>query len=406
MTNHSYDIVIVGGGMVGASLACALANEDVSIALIEAVSISTGQQPSYDDRGLALSLASQKIFNAFGLWPDIAVNANPIKHVHVSDKGRFGFVRLHADMLNLEALGYVVIARELGQALMSRVEQSDNIDFICPASVEQINHERTSVQLTLSNNDETQAISTRLLVVADGAHSRIRQQLGIETRSKHYGQTAIVSNITPEHAHEDTAYERFTESGPLAVLPHSQQRCVVVHSVHSEQVNDCMELDDEAFLQRLQERFGRRLGRFSKLGKRTAYPLLLIEPQEQVRDRIVLLGNSAHAIHPNGAQGFNLCLRDIAVLSEHLLAAIHAGDDPGNRSLLDAYVASRLPDQQRVIRLSDRLATVFSSQQSAFIAARNIGMLLTDLVPPLKRCVIQQGIGFWGRQATMLREVS
>lgn len=392
--------------MVGASLACALANEEISIALIEAVSTSTGQQPSYDDRGLALSLTSQRIFNALGLWPAIAVNANPIRHVHVSDKGRFGFVRLHADMLNLEALGYVVIARELGQALMSRVEQSDNIDFICPAQVEQINNERTGVRLTLANDTATQQLSARLLVVADGVHSRIRQQLGIETRSKHYGQTAIVSNITPEHAHEDTAYERFTNSGPLAVLPHSQQRCVVVQCVHSEQTNDYLGLDDEAFLQRLQERFGRRLGRFSKLGKRTAYPLLLIEPQEQVRDRIVLLGNSAHAIHPNGAQGFNLCLRDIAVLSEYLLAAVHAGDDPGNRSLLDAYVASRLPDQQRVIRLSDRLATLFSSQQPALIAARNIGMLLTDLVPPIKRRVIQQGIGFWGRQAAMLREVS
>ncbi len=397
-----YDIIIAGGGMAGASLACALANEETSIALIEAIPLKLDNQPSYDDRGLSLSLSSQRILKALNIWPQIAMNASPIRHIHISDRGHFGFVRLHAESVNLDALGHVVIAREFGQALISQIENVNNVEFISPSEVVEVKHEPDHVRLTLTYGNERKKLLGRLLVVADGVHSKIRDQLGINSQIKDYGQTAIVTNVSPERPHEDTAYERFTESGPLALLPHTQQRCVVVYAVPTEKTDNYLGLSETEFLSQLQRRFGRRLGRFTKAGARKAYPLLLVKPQEQICDRIVLLGNSAHTIHPNAAQGFNLCLRDIAALAEQLIHAIRIGQDPGNRQLLDAYVAARRSDQQRVIRFTDQLADLFSNQHLAKIIVRDAGMLITDLIPAFKQRLMLQGMGIWGRQPAMV----
>lgn len=402
MANNHYDIIIVGGGMVGASLACSMINQNVRIALIEAVTLKANDQPSYDDRGLALSLSSHRILQNLDVWSHVVVNANAIKHIHISDRGHFGFVRLHASDLNLDALGHVVIARELGQALMLKIEQASNIDFICPANVSDIKIEYDDVTVSLAGKAQIEKLSGKLLVVADGSDSKIRQQLGIATLVKDYHQTAIVTNVTPERPHEDTAYERFTETGPIALLPLNGQRCVLVYTVPTDEAEAHLDFEMNVFLDRLWQRFGRRLGRFSKIGALKSYPLKLIESQEQVLSRVVLLGNSAHTIHPNGAQGFNLCLRDVAALSEHLIMAINNGYDFGDKKILENYYSSREQDQKQVMQFSDRLAGLFYNQQISKIILRNSAMLITDIFPSVKREFIRQAMGIRGKQPAMV----
>jgi len=401
-----YDILIAGGGMVGATLACALAGNGARIALLEAVPPAAGGQPSYDDRGLSLSLSSIRILDAVGIWPDLGAAGTPIRHIHVSDRGHFGFVRLHASELGLDAFGCVVVAREFGRVLNQRITTLPDVDFLCPVQIGAVAVNSAHVSLDLKHEGEARRVSGRLLVAADGAHSGIASQLGIMNRVKDYGQTAIVANVTPQRHLPNTAFERFTDTGPVALLPLSEERYVMVYCVKTSERDACMELGGEAFRERLQQRFGRRLGRIIKVGARKSYPLQLVEPERQVHERIVLLGNSAHTIHPNGAQGLNLCLRDLAGLVERLIPALAAGGDPGASALLSDYLAERLPDQRRIIGFSDRLAELFGNQLPLRVAARDAGMLLTDLIPALKRDFARMAMGVGPRQPGMARSGS
>ena len=389
--------------MVGASLALALADSGLRIALIEAVSPASDQQPSYDDRGLALSLSSQRIFAALGVWQQVEQNANPIKKVHVSDRGHFGKVRMDAATMRLEALGHVVIARELGTVLMEKIKSIDNVDIICPARVQEVKNEVNEVSLQLVTEESSTELSCKLLVVADGSQSSLRKQLGINAVITDYEQTAIVTNVTAQREHGDTAYERFTEFGPLAMLPLKQNRCAVVFTVPTDQADVYMQKDAEAFLQDIEDRFGRRLGRLSKPGKRRSYPILQLQVEQQIAGRALLLGNSAHTIHPNGAQGFNLCLRDVAGLAEHLLQAHRQAIEPGNKFLLESYLASRVVDQKRVSRLSHDMTTWFYNRQLSKAAIRNTAMTLMDLIPPAKTAMMRRGMGLGGKQPALVR---
>lgn len=397
-----YDIIIVGGGLTGASLASCLAETPVRIAVVEAVSINSGRQPSYDEKGLALSLSSQRIFNAIGVWQELRHHAIPIEHIHVSDRGRFGFVRLHAEEAGLPALGYVVIARELGAALLARMAAASKVDFICPAEVTAVNQLADGVSVVIDKEGNRETLSGKLLVAAQGSHSPLREEAGIRVVTKDYQQTAIVCNVTPERPHANTAYERFTGSGPLALLPLSEQRCAVVLTVHNGDKERFLAMPDTEFLSELERRFGRRLGRFTKAGRRRSYPLVLMVTEEQVRDRTVFLGNAVHTIHPNGAQGFNLCLRDVAGLAETLTGAVRDGLDPGRVEVLESYFAARRADQRRVIRFSDSLAEIFYKPGPVKALARNAGMLLTDLAPGIKTELITRATGLGGGQPRMV----
>lgn len=398
-----YDVIIAGGGMVGASLAIALVGENIRIAVIEAVSASADDQPSYDDRSLALSLSSQRVLHGLGLWDAVAATACPVEHIHVSDQHHFGCVRLHAAAMQVPALGYVVIARELGRVLRQELAGAGNIDFICPATVEKVAIQADRAMVQLRQGKESKLISGRLLVAADGAQSRVRELLGIPAVIKDYGQTAIVTNVTPQKPHRHTAYERFTAQGPLALLPLTENRCAVVFTVSHDQAEMFMTMDSREFLDRLQARFGPRLGKLERPGVRKSYPMRLITVREQVRERIVVLGNSAHTIHPNGAQGFNLCLRDIAGLAEVLVPAVRGGDDPGQQQVLSAYQDLRTRDQKAVIRFSDGLTRLFYNDLPHKVLLRNAGMLLLDLMPPLKKAFMQRAMGLHGRQPALVR---
>jgi len=400
--SHDFDIIIVGGGAVGAAFACTLKNSRLKIAVIEAVSPKADIQPSYDDRGLSISLSSKNILDNLGIWQNISPNSNPIKHIHVSDQHHFGFVRMDAESMAVPALGHIVLARELGKALIQTIEAADNISLLCPATVTAVEISALSASVTVNIDGVDKVINSKLLVAADGAESRTRDMLGIKARIEDYQQVAIVSNVMPERPHEDTAYERFTETGPLALLPHSQQRCVLVFTVAANETEKYMQMDEQNFLDALLERFGRRLGKFSNLGQRKSYPLKMIQAEEQVKHRAVILGNAAHAVHPNGAQGFNLGLRDAAALAEVLTQAQENDQDIGELSLLESYLESRVEDQQRVLNFTDRLAKIFYNKQALKILARNLVMLATDLNPSLKHRFTRSAMGFWGHQPSLI----
>ncbi|MEE8320472.1 MAG: 2-octaprenyl-6-methoxyphenyl hydroxylase, partial [Gammaproteobacteria bacterium] len=381
---HDYDIIIVGGGMIGASLACALSGTSLRVCVIEAVPLSSDNQPSYDDRGLSLSPSSQRILEGLSIWKSIVHDVNPIQKIHVSDRHHFGFVRMSAASLGVPALGYSVIARTLGKALMDRIAECGNITLLSPARVEEAGFNDEIAEVGIVQGDEKKRLSCKLVVAADGAHSQVRGMVGIKAEIRDYEQTAIVANITPQLPHNDTAFERFTATGPLALLPLSRQRCVLVFTVASGDAEHFINMDDEGFLANVESRFGRRLGRMQQIGTRRTYPITYIAAAEQVRHRLVLLGNAAHTSHPNAAQGFNLGLRDVAGLAEILVQCNREFGDPGNRNLLNTYTASRERDQQDVLQFTDRLVRSFYNDFPVSILLRNSAMLATDLLPPLK----------------------
>jgi len=398
-----YDIGIVGGGLAGASLACCLADQPLRVAVFEEVPVNATNQPSHDDRGLALSLSSHRVLNAINVWPAVTANAVPVKHIHISDRGKFGFVRLHATDAGLPALGYVVVARELGRALVEKMASLDNVDYICPAQVTDISPGPDNVEMGLKSGEQSRTVSCRLLVAADGSDSLIRDKLGIPAEVRDYGQTAIVSNISTTLDHANTAYERFTRNGPLALLPLPDGRSVSIFTVVSSEKAAYLEMDDKEYLGVLEQTFGRRLGRFLAVGKRKAYPLRLVRSARQHQERVVLVGNAAHTLHPNGAQGYNLGLRDVAGLAEVIIKAVQQQSDPGREASLEAYLNSRSDDQARTVRCTDNLADLFYNDDTFKAAGRNLGMLLLDTCLPLKIRFIQAATGLYGRQPGLVR---
>ena len=404
--SDSYDILISGGGLVGASLACALSGHGLRIALIEAVPYSADTQPAYDDRAIALAAGTQRVFAALGLWPAVAGRATPIHRIHVSDRGRFGFMRLDRAEEGVAALGYVALGRDLGAVLGARLAQLEDVDLLCPARVTGVEFAADHANVRIEDANGERHLSARLLVAADGAQSVMRDLLAIPTTVWDYQQTAVITNVTPERAHDNVAYERFTDSGPLALLPMSDDRCALVWTLRDDQVDAVMALDDAAFLARLQERFGRRLGRLTRVGKRSAYPLRLVRARESVRPRLALIGNAAHTLHPIAGQGFNLGLRDVAALVDVLLAAQRAGRDIGDPAVLTEYAEWRRTDHRRVIAFTDGLTRIFASPLPPVAWARDLGMLALDLLPPAKRMFARLTMGKAGRLPRLARGLS
>lgn len=398
MTHLDFDIAIAGGGMVGASLALALRGSGHRIALIEPVVPGQPAQPSYDDRGIALSLASVRVLRHIGIWDQVRRSATPIRQVHVSEQGRFGCVRMDAARAGTEALGYVVVARELGAALWACLRAASDITALCPESVTQVEQRADSMLAQCSVSGRLQC---RLLVVADGVESSLRAQLGIEVARHDYLQTAIVANVTMGQPHVDTAYERFGGTGPLALLPLDQRRMVAVNCVASSAAPAWLALGDAEYCAQLDQRLGGRLGGIAQCGARRTYPLQRVLPVRQVSGRAVLLGSAAVNIHPNGAQGFNLALRDVAALAETLAAG--AGMDSGAAGLLLAFADGRREDRERVTGFSHGLARTFASNNPLLAGLRQAGMLLTDLLPPVKRELMWFGAGLRGRQPRCVR---
>ncbi|MEE9597980.1 MAG: 2-octaprenyl-6-methoxyphenyl hydroxylase [Acidiferrobacterales bacterium] len=394
---NDYDIVIVGGGLVGMSLASALGRSGFRIAVVEAKEWQSPVAPNQEGRTLALAYGSRRIFEGMGLWSQIvAQGVTPIKRIHISDRGRFGITRLDATDAGIDALGYVVQTTALAAVLYHAVQDHESIDLISPAAMKDLVFSIDSVSITVQHANRERKVSARLLVGADGGRSRVRSLAGIGTHEVDYDQTAIVTIVTPEAPHDNVAYERFTDSGPLALLPMQDQRCTVVWSTHRQQADSIMAWDEAMFLQQLQERFGDRLGQFLKVGKRVAYPLVLARVDQDVRARLALVGNAAHTVHPVAGQGFNLGLRDVATLSQILVEAARDGRDIGDAHVVGKYLSWRQRDTRAVTAFTDGLIRLFSNSFMPVAVARNFGLMATDLLPPLKRFLIRRTSGLAG----------
>jgi len=389
-----FNLAIIGGGLVGASLALALQAgakaRGWKIVLIEPFAPGDSYQPSYDARSSALSFGARQIYQRLGLWQAIGQRAEPIKQIHVSDRGRFSTARLSAMEEGVPALGYVVENAWLGQCLWQALDK-EVISWRCPAEVTHLQPLEDGYRLTLG--DETQ-LDCDLAVLADGGRSGLREQLGIGVRKRPYHQSALIANITTSEAHNGMAFERFTDEGPMALLPLPDNRCALVWTRLGMDAQRLAELDERSFLNELQGVFGYRLGTLRQVGVRHLYPLSLVEAEEQVRGHLVVLGNAAHSLHPIAGQGFNLSLRDAQALAEALLASTAP---LGDLATLQAYQARQRLDQQLTVGFSDQVTRLFGNTQPLVALGRNIGLLGLDLLPPAKRWFARQAMGLGTR---------
>jgi len=410
-----HDIAIVGGGMVGASLAVALDGLGLKIALIEAVPHDSATQPSFDERTTALSNGSRRILETLGVWRAVESAATPIRRIHVSDQGRFGFARIDAAEQGLAAMGYVLPNRALGAALWAPLASRGAVRLHCPAEVRRVTATGDAVELAIAPGGGAETtLAARLVVAADGAQSQVRAAFGIAADVRDYDQTAVITAVLPQRFHDHVAYERFTESGPLALLPLADGRCTLVLTLNPVAAAAAMAWSDAEFLAEVQRRFGFRLGRFLKAGRRVAYPLSLTRAERTSAGRCVIIGNAAQGLHPVAGMGFNLGLRDVACLAEVLAAHVGAAAggradlvdrDPADPRVLAEYDAWRSADRGGIIAFTDGLVRMFANPLGAVRRLRNLGLLAFDVLPPAKAALSRLSTGAAGRVPKLARGV-
>jgi 2-octaprenyl-6-methoxyphenol hydroxylase len=340
------------------------------------------------------------MFEAMGLWDDIVAASTPINSIHVSDQGRFGFSHIDAEEQGVEALGYVVINRVLGGVLQAALADATSVDILCPARIVAIELSSTHAGATVSfDDDQTRELTCDLLVAADGARSTVREMMGITATHASYEQRAVIGNLLTEKPINNVAYERFTQQGPLAMLPITEGRAGFVWTVAEDDADRVLALDDRAFLREIQSAFGNRLGQFSRVGKRAAYPLVLSRAARLTAERSVLVGNSAHGLHPVSAQGFNLGMRDVAALCDCL------ADYSGEPGMLDRYAEWRRGDQGKLVRFTDSLVKLFGARRPPLRILRNVGMIGFDIVPGVRSLFAKHTMGLAGRLPRLSRGV-
>jgi len=400
---REYDVVIVGGGMVGASFALALRATPLRVLLIESVPPDSALQPSFDERTTALGNGSRQIFETLGVWPAMSGDASPIRSIHVSDAGRFGVARLDAQEQGVQAFGYVVPNRVIGRALWQALREAPNVTIAMPAQLKSATLREDGVLLDVVTEGVTERVRAAVAVAADGAGSVLRASAGIDAGVEDYDQVAIVVNAATERPHTGEAFERFTASGPLAVLPVTGGGYAVVWAVSPERAAELISLDEAGFATELLTAFGWRAGRWTRIGRRNSYPLTLTRAEETVSGRVVLIGNAAQALHPVAGQGFNLGLRDAATLAEMLASGSIADFAPSTAELLEKFAAWRAEDRKGVTRFTDSLVKLFGSDTPGVGLVRNFGLLLFDMSPAAKRALSRVSWGFAGRMPRMAR---
>jgi len=414
---NQFDLIIIGGGLAGASLACALKNTGLRIALVEAYVLDADAQPSYDDRTVALSYGSRCIFEGMDIWSSLAPYAEAINTIHISDRGHFGVTRLSREQEAVEALGYVLENRAIGQQLYADLFENttaventsvveNTVQLFCPAELKQLQQNEQQVSVEIVMDEKPLSLSAKLLVAADGNNSQVMKLLAIGHSRHSYNQVALITNVTPAKRHNNVAYERFTDTGPLAFLPMRQNRCSVVWTLNPQQAETLVGLDDAGFLQQLQQRFGYRLGTFEKVGQRHIYPLFLQSAIQMTHGRVALIGNAAHSVHPVAGQGFNLALRDIALLAELVVDAQKANMDIGAVTMLQRYATLREDDIRRVYRFTDTLVKTFSNNIMPLAHLRAMSLMMVDVIPDIKHQLAAQSMGLSGRLPRLNRGLS
>ena len=409
------DVVIVGGGMVGVTLALLLSARlpALKLVLLESAPLpafTPGQAlpytPGFDVRNTALSRRTVQAFEDLGLWPQLQPHATPIHRIHVSDRGRFGMARLEAAEEQVESFGQVIENAWLGVVLLAALRARANVQVCDHVTVTGLEVTGEAARVAMQRDGEAHALAAPLLIAADGTQSRSRDWLGLGARWQDYGQSALVTTVATSLPHGQEAFERFTDAGPIALLPLPDMaplagepampagtRRSLVWAMPPAQAAQLAEADDASFLAELQQAFGRRAGRFRRVGRRQTYPLQLMVADRQVAPRAVILGNAAHSLHPVAGQGFNLCLRDALVLVDTLAAAHARGDDLGELAPLQAYERARLADQGQIIRFSDSLVRGFGLTHPLLTLVRNAGLVAFDLLPGAKPALARYAMG-------------
>ncbi len=385
-----YDLLIVGGGLAGNCLALALKNSGLKIAIVEAQERENLQNAALGDRALALAAGTVDALKALNLWQGIEHAATPIKDIHISDKGHFGKARLSAEKEKVEALGYVITARDLETHVAAQITTAENVTLYCPARVVGLMADENAAFVSLKYRNESLNLKAKLVVGADGGNSSVRQLLNISQQISDYGQTALVTTVTASKPHQNVAYERFTSSGPLALLPMGTDSCAVVWTRKTDEAETLMQSNEADFIAQLQSCFGWRLGELRLSAPRRAFPLSLIQADSMISQRAVIIGNAAHQLHPVAGQGFNLGLRDVMVLAELLLTE----NDIGATAFLNRFSQLRQADQSRTIQFTNAVVQIFSNEWLALAAARNIGLALLDVLPFAKNVLARHAMGY------------
>lgn len=394
-------VTIVGGGLAGASLACALETLDLDIVVLEASPLEQNDQPSFDERTIALTFSSRRVLEGIGIWPAIAAASGPIHRIHISNRGHAGFTRLDRDLIGTDALGYVVPTRILGRALTERLRQSPRIDYRCPAEVNgfELDAENSSTHVDVSG----ERISSSLVVLADGGRSSLGESAGLKVREKQYSQEALVGIVGVDRDHGATAYERFTRHGPLALLPLDPRRFALAWTLPKEQAREMLTRPKDDFLGTLQKTFGDRVGFFDRCDRLQVYPLRRAEVKNPVGERLVALGNAAHIVHPVAGQGFNLGLRDVAHLAEEFSKGLKTQRDIGGPEILGEYARNRKRQTKRVLRFTDGLLQIFANECVGLSSGRNIVLNLLEVLPPVKQALLKRTTGLSGTQPRLAR---
>jgi 2-octaprenyl-6-methoxyphenol hydroxylase len=389
------DILIVGGGLVGASLALALDAAGRNAILLEAAPprVATGETgTSDDDRNLVLARASVNALRHLGVWPQLEAAAGTIRRVEVSRAGEFGRLRMSADEAGVDALGRVVPGRVLGAALQRQLGACTHVRRLAPAKLVSLTPVDAGWRARVTVADGEHDIEARLVVGADGSDSLVRAQAGIGAQHHDYYQSLFVCTVACEREIPNCAFERFTDDGPVALLPLPGQRRGLVLTVSADRHDDIAMMDDAAFMALAQQRFGWKLGALSRPGKRFPHRIRRVLADALTAPRAVLVGNAAQTVHPIGAQGFNLGLRDALTLAE----LVGGAGDPGTPALLGEYAARRAPDREGVLAFSHGLIALGCLAQPALAPLRSLALLALDGIPPLRRAVAHQGMGFRG----------
>ncbi len=412
MTDN-YDVLIIGGGLVGASLVCALAPlvrlQGLSMALVETHDLAEpkAMPPSFDARSSALSYGTRLTYEQLGVWQALEGDTAAIKQVHVSDKGHFGVTRLDHKEEGVPALGYVVDNYLLGNVLLKQLESFDAegyVDILSPAEVVEVCPDEGSMTTLVRESNKKRVISASLVVLADGGRSGLMEQLGIYRETQAYDQYALVANVAVDRPHQGIAYERFGGKGPMALLPKmlsaaasvqvpGQHYFGLVWTLPDKDIGGALAMGEGDFLSALQSAFGYRGGRFTHIGKRDCYPLTMSVAREQVRPGLVILGNAAHAIHPVAGQGYNLAIRDVMALADNIAGSLKAGQSVGQLSRLMAYENKQAIDQKKTMAFCDGLVKLFSRSEPSVILARNLGLLGLDLGGSLKSWFTKAAMG-------------
>ena len=385
-------VVIAGGGLVGALTALLIARgrPDWTVQVLE----PQANGPAMDKRTIALAAATVTLLERIGVWQQVAELASPIEHIHVSDRGHLGMTRLHASQHDVAAMGQVIAAAALNTALYKACLAQTNITWHGGAWFESAqrhaNHISVDYQIKHNDSEQTHTMAAQLLVGADGARSQVRADAGIAMAHTDYQQFGIIATLTLSEDLQGWAYERFTETGPIALLPMAKRQASLVWSLAPEQANTILNLPDHEFLAQCQKAFGYRAGRFVAVKDKVQYPLQLHLAQTSIAHRTVLIGNASHTLHPIAGQGFNLGVRDAIALAEQLTGA----QEPGSYKVLSAYNKQRQSDYQRIIGLTDSLVRGFSNQHVPLVMGRNIALFGLDNLPPLRDIFARQTMGF------------